>query len=147
LDGRLLAVAALAVTSAVLAGLTAAALLYQARIPASGTMKAVGLEVYEDSACTVRLEHVDWGLLAPGESKSVTFYVKSGSNVDAELFLTSESWEPTAAANFITVTWDCEGEVFAAGAVAAAELTLHVDAAISGVDGFSGEIVITAVEA
>jgi hypothetical protein len=147
LDGRLLAVAALAVAAAFLVGLCVAALLYTARIPASGTMKAVGLGVYEDSACTVKLEHVDWGLVAPGESKSVTFYVKSGSNVDAELFLASESWEPTAAAGFIAVTWDCEGKVLAAGAVAAVELTLHVDAAISGVDGFSGVIVITAVEA
>jgi hypothetical protein len=143
----LLAVATLSIAVTILAGLSAAVLLYQARIPASGIMKAVGLEVYGDSACTVKLEHVDWGLLAPGESESVTCYVKSGSNVDAELFLTSEGWEPTAAAGFITVTWDCEGEILAAGAVAAAELTLHVDAAISGVDGFSGVIVITAVEA
>ena len=147
MDGRLLAVAALAVAAVVLVGLCLAALLYQARIPASGTMKAVGLEVYEDSACTLQLEHVDWGLLAPGESKSGMCYVKSGSNVDTELFLASESWEPTAAADFITVNWDREGTVLAAGAVAAAELTLHVDAAISGVDSFSGIIVITAVEA
>jgi hypothetical protein len=147
LSRRLLAVAGFAVAAVVLVGLCLAALLYQARIPASGVMKAVGLEVYEDSACTAKLEHVDWGLLAPGESKSAICYVKSGSNVDAELFLTSESWEPTAAAGFITVTWDCEGKVLDAGAVAAAELTLHVDAAISGVDGFSGVIVITALEA
>jgi hypothetical protein len=147
LDRRLLAVAALAVAAVVLVGLCLAALMYQARIPASGTVKAVGLEVCEDSACTLQLEHVDWGLLASGESESVTCYVKSDSNVDAELFLTSESWEPTAAADFITVSWDREGTVLAAGAVAPAELTLHVDAAISGVDGFSGIIVITAVEA
>jgi hypothetical protein len=147
LGRRLLAVAALTVAAAVLVSLSAALLLYQARIPASGIMKAVDLEVYEDAACTVRLESIDWGLLAPGESRSVTCYVKSGSNVEAELFLTAESWEPTAAADFITVTWNCEGKVLTAGAVAAAELTLHVDATISGVEGFSGVIVITAVEA
>jgi hypothetical protein len=146
LDRRLLAVAALAVAAVVLVGLCVAALLYQARIPASGVMKAVGLEVYEDAACTVRLEHVDWGLLAPGESKSVTCYVKSGSNVDTELFLTSESWEPAAAASFISVSWNHEGAVLPSRAIAVAELTLHVDAAISGIEGFSGVIIITAVE-
>jgi hypothetical protein len=147
LGRRLLAVAFVAVAAAILSGLTAAALLYQARIPASGVMKAVGLEVYEDATCTVRLENIDWGLVAPGDSKSVTCYIKSGSNVEAELFLTSESWEPAEAAGFIIVSWDHEGAVLAAGTVAAAELTLHVDATISGVEAFNGIIVITAVEA
>ena len=147
MDKRLLAVAALAVAAVVLVGLCLAALLYQARIPASGVMKAVGLEVYEDSACTLQLEHVDWGFPAPGESKAVTCYVKSGSNVDTELFLTSESWKPAAAASFITVNWDHEGAILPAHAVAVAELTLHVDSAISGIEGFSGIIIITAVEA
>jgi hypothetical protein len=147
LGRRLLALVAVAVVAVILTGLSAAALLYQARIPASGVMKAVGLEVYEDSACTVRLESVDWGLLAPGVSQSVTCYVKSCSNVDAELFLTSESWEPAATASFITVSWDYEGAVLSAGTVAVVDLTLHVDADISGVDGFSGVIIITAMEA
>ena len=88
MDRRLLAVAALTVAAAILVSLSVAALLYQARIPASGTMKAVGLEVYEDAACTIKLENIDWGLVAQGESKSVTCYMKSGSNVEAELFLT-----------------------------------------------------------
>jgi hypothetical protein len=147
LDGRLLAVAAFAVAAAVLAGLTAAALLYQARIPASGVLKAVGLEVYEDAACTVKLESIDWGLLAPGESKTITCCVKSSSTVETELFLTSESWDPAAAASFITVSWDYEGAILPAGKVAAADLTLHVDPAISNVEGFSGVIIITAMEA
>ena len=147
MNRRLLAVAALAVAAAVLAGLTAAALLYQARIPASGVLKAVGLEVYEDSACTVKLESIDWGLLAPGESQTITCYVKSSSTVDTELFLTSESWDPVAATGFFTISWDYEGAILPAGTVAVADLTLHVDPAISNVEGFSGVIIITAVEA
>jgi hypothetical protein len=147
LNKRLITVAALTVAASILVSLSVAALLYQARIPASGVLKVVGLGVYEDAACTVKLEHVDWGLLAPGESKSVTCYLKSGSTVDTELFLSSESWDPAAAASFITYSWECEGSVLTAGAVAAAELTLHVDAAISGIEGFSGVIILTAVEA
>jgi hypothetical protein len=147
LDRRLLAVAAFAVAAVVLVGLCLAALLYQARIPASGVLKAVGLEVYEDQACTVKLESIDWGLLAPGESKTITCYVKSSSTIDTELFLTSESWDPAAAAGFITVSWDYEGAILPAGTVAVADLTLHVDPVISNVEGFSGVIIITAVEA
>jgi hypothetical protein len=147
LDRRLLAVAAFAVAAVVLVGLCLAALLYQARIPASGVLKAVGLEVYEDQACTVKLESIDWGLLAPGESKTITCCVKSSSTVDTELFLTSESWNPAVAAGFINVSWDREGTVLAAGTVAAAKLTLHIDTAISGIEAFNGIIVITAVEA
>jgi hypothetical protein len=147
LSRRLLAVACVAVAAAILAGLTAAALLYQARIPASGVLKAVGLEVYEDQACTVKLESIDWGLLAPGESKTITCCVKSSSTVDTELFLRSENWDPAAAASFITVNWAYEGAVLPAGTVAVADLTLHVDPAISNVEGFSGVIIITAVEA
>ena len=61
--------------------------------------------------------------------------------------MTSESWEPAIAAGFITLSWDCEGAVLATGAVAAAELTLHVDPAVEGIEAFTVVIVITAVEA
>jgi hypothetical protein len=55
----------------------------QVRIPASGDIKAVGLEVFNDPACTIPLLSVDWGFLSPGETKSVAYYLKSTS---------SESW-------------------------------------------------------
>jgi hypothetical protein len=147
LNRQLLAVVTLAVAASILGSVCVAVLLYQARIPASGVLKAVGLEVYEDAACTVKLEHFDWGLLAPGESKTITCCVKSRSTVETELFLTSESWDPAAATGFITVSWDYEGAILPASTVAVADLTLHVDPAISNVEGFSGVIIITAVEA
>jgi hypothetical protein len=119
----------------------------QVRIPASGDIKAVGLEVYGDPACTVPLLSVDWGLLSPGETKSVTCYLKSTSNVNASLLLSLAGWVPKEAEEFITLVWDQEGTVITPDTVLPAEFTLHVDSAVHGISSFSFDVIISAVEA
>ncbi|MEM2108297.1 MAG: hypothetical protein QXL10_03325, partial [Candidatus Bathyarchaeia archaeon] len=112
-----------------------------------GVVKAVGLEVYADEACTVPLTQIDWGLLAPGENKSVACYVKSTSTMYTTLALSVGNWVPSLAGNYILVNWDCEGAVIAPGEVFAATVTLHVDSDIQGVDSFSFDIMLSIVEA
>jgi hypothetical protein len=119
----------------------------QVRIPASGDIKAVGLEVFSDPACTIPLVSVDWGLLSPGETKSVACYLKSTSNVNASLLLSLAGWDPAEAEEFITLVWDQEGAVITPDTVLPAEFTLHVDSAVHGISSFSFDVVISAVEA
>jgi hypothetical protein len=119
----------------------------QVRIPASGDIKAVGLEVYSDPACTISLVSVDWGLLSPGETKSLVCYLKSTSNVNASLLLSLAGWDPAEAEEYITLVWDQEGAVITPDTVLPAEFTLHVDSAVHGISSFSFDVVISAMEA
>jgi hypothetical protein len=119
----------------------------QVRIPASGDIKAVCLEVYSNGACSVPLLSVDWGLLSPGETKSFVCYLKSTSNVNASLLLSLAGWVPAQAEEFITLVWDLEGAVITPDTVLPAEFTLHVDSSVHGVSSFSFDVVISAVEA
>jgi hypothetical protein len=118
----------------------------QVRIPASGDIKAVGLEVYSDPACTIPLVSIDWGLLNPGETKSVVCYLKSTSNVNASLSLSLAGWDPAHAEEFITLVWNRESAVITPDTVLPAEFTLHVDHTVHGVSSFSFDVVISATE-
>lgn len=142
---KLLAFSALAV-------LVAVAFAYgvqqvQVRIPATGNVKAIGLGVYSDQACMNVLSSIDWGLLAPGESKAVTFYLKSLSNVNASLSLSNGNWAPSGAGNYISLAWNRESYHILPGEVVSAVLTLQVSSSIQGVSSFSFDAIVTATEA
>jgi hypothetical protein len=144
---RKLATAGFLMAFATVFSLVLATGVSQVRIPASGDIKAIGLEVYGDPACTVPLVSVDWGLLSPSETKSFVCYLKSTSNVNASLLLSLAGWVPAEAEEFIALVWDQEGAVITANTVLPAVFTLHVDSAVHGISSFSFDVVISAVEA
>ena len=138
----------LAVTAAlVLAAATYGLLAYQTRIPATGNIEAVLVDVYGDQACTVKLTSIDWGVLSPGQNKSFTCYVKSQSNVNATLSLSTGNWNPPSAAGYISLGWNREGYKVMPGEAVQSVLNLLVSSGIQGVSSFSFDIVITATEA
>lgn len=119
---------------------------FQLRISAFGVVSAVGLEVYSDAECASPLTHIDWGFLAPGESKTVTCHLKSLSTVNAILSLTTDNWNPPYAANYIGVSWNREAALIKPGEVLPAELTLNVDSTVQGISNFNFTIIIAGVE-
>jgi hypothetical protein len=58
------------------------------------------------------------------------------------LSMTKANWNPAGANGPITISWDKESSVVAAGAVATAVLTLTVSSGISGISTYSVDIVI-----
>jgi hypothetical protein len=124
-----------------------AVLQTQKTINTYGNVKSLNLQVYQDSACTVVLTRIDWGLLESGQSKTVLCYLKSTSNVNATLSLSTLGWNPSNAQNYLRLTWNREGSILQSNQVLNASLTLQVDPSISGVQSFSFNIIITAMEA
>ena len=118
----------------------------QVRIPATGNVKAINIGVYSDQACINALSSIDWGLLAPGENKSVTFYLKSLSNVNASLSLSNGNWAPSIASSYISLSWNRETYHILPGEVLSAILTLQVSSSIQGVSSFNFDAIVTAVE-
>jgi hypothetical protein len=110
-----------------------------------GKLGAVNLGLYWDNACTNTTSAVDWGLLSPEAASNVTFYVRNEGSSAVKLNLTTRNWNPANACEYITLTWNREGQVFEPQSVVIATLTLSVSANISGITNFSFDTIVTAV--
>lgn len=111
-----------------------------------GTVQAVGVGVYWNSACTNVTSTVNWGFVPPGASKNVTLYVRNEGTVPVVLSLTTNSWNPSNAASYIGLAWNREGAILNAGFIASATLILSISSSISGISTFSFNIVITGTQ-
>ncbi len=132
--------------SCVAAGVYAAA-VYQATITGTGKIVSLNIAVYSDSACTVKLSSIDWGSLSPGQTKTVTCYVKSMSTVNSTLSLSTGSWNPSSTSTYVTLSWDHAGYKIKPNEVLTVIFTLTVSQSITGISTFSFTITITATEA
>ena len=122
------------------------ALVATRTISNSGSVTAVGVGVYSDSACTTALSAISWGTLNPGDVKNYTVYVRNEGTVSVTLNMTKGNWNPSSASSYITLTWNKEKYVLPAGQVVTAVLTLSVSPSVSGVTSFSFDITITGTQ-
>jgi hypothetical protein len=138
------ALIALIATGILLTLLTSGALLSTQQVPSSGTISAVNVGVYTDSACTNNCTTVTWGTTAPGNSATYTVYIKNTGNVPMSLTMTTSNWNPTTANGPISLTWNRQNYNITAGASVSATLTLTVSSSISSsITDFSFNIIIT----
>jgi hypothetical protein len=137
------AIIAIAVVGLALTLTTAGLLSVTQLVSSSGTIKAVNVGVYSDSACTQPLTSINWGTISPGSSVTKTIYVKNTGNTQVTLSMTTTNWNPESANGPITLTWNRQGATLSAGASVAATLTLSVSSSISSITTFSVNIVIT----
>jgi uncharacterized repeat protein (TIGR01451 family) len=122
------------------------ALVATRTISNSGSVTAVGVGVYSDSACTTALSAISWGTVNPGDVKNYTVYVKNEGTVPVKLNMTVGNWNPSSASSYITLTWNQEKYLLPAGQVVQAVLTLSVSSSVSGVTSFSFDITITGTQ-
>lgn len=142
------AVLAIALTGITVSVLAASLLMAYQRVPNYGSVKSVGVGVYEDEECTRNVTEIDWGFLIPGSSFTREVWIKNTGNVEIVLNMTTEGWSPAEVRNYLTLTWDYEGQVLNASQVVRAVFTLSVSETITETDieSFSFDIVITGIE-
>ena len=136
----------IALCSCVVVGVYAAA-QYQALITGTGKIVSVSIGIYSDQACTTPLSTIDWGTLSPGQTKTVTCYIKSTSTIDSTLSMATGNWSPSSGSSYITCSWNRAGYKITAGEVVSATFTLTVSQSITGISSFSFTITVTATEA
>ena len=125
-------------------GLALAAQYFQVKIPTIGNIVTVNVAVFSDPACTTQVVMIDWGTLAPGESKTIICYIKSLSNVDSSFSMSAANWNSTQASLYLSVWWNREGYLAKPNEVVPTSFTLHVDSAVQNVTGFSFDVMISA---
>jgi hypothetical protein len=115
-------------------------------VSSSGTVTAINVGVYSDSACTTELTSIDWGMISPRNSVNRTIYLKNTGNAQITLFMTKTNWNPVNADGPITLTWNRENATLNVDQVTSAILTLTLSKSISGITNFSVDIVFTGTE-
>ena len=105
-------------------------------IPNSGSVKGVNVGIYWNSACTNQTSSISWGTLDSGSNKTVEIYVRNEGETSTILSLNVYGWSPVEAPSYMTVTWNYSGNPVNSGQTVAIQLTLSVDARISGITNF-----------
>jgi hypothetical protein len=112
------------------------------QLPSSGNIAAINVGIYLDFACTQKLESLDWGDIAPGESVNKVIYLKNTGNTQITLSMTANNWNPSNANGPITLTWNKEGTALSPDEVTSATLTLTTAEDITSITTFSVTILI-----
>jgi hypothetical protein len=137
---------AIAVTGLFLTLVAAGVLTSSQTLQSAGTITSVNVGVYSDSGCTLALTSLDWGTLAPGASTTRTIYFKNTGTVPVTLSMTTTSWVPSNANTYLTVAWNRESSVLAAGSSISAILTLTASASAGSITTFSFNNVVTGTQ-
>ena len=141
-----IAVIALVITALALTVTTAAVLSNNQTVPLSGTINGVNLGVYSDSACTQTVTSLSVGTLNPGGTATQTVYVKNTGNIPETLTMTTGNWTPSGAGSSLTLSWNRQNTVLAAGASIQATLTLTAASNTGTITTFSCDVTLTGTQ-
>jgi hypothetical protein len=140
----ILATTAVALLCLILSGLIVANVrsLYQtsSTISSVGTLRAIGIDVYQDAGLTNKVTTINWGLLTPGSQATYTIYVSNTGILPVTLSLSTSNWNPSTASNYLTLTWNYNRQPINAGKVAQVTFTLTVSGDITGITNFNFDI-------
>jgi len=133
----------LSVISFFMVGASYALLTTQETIQGTGSIKGMGFGIYWDQQCTAATSSLDWGLLEPGSSTDFTLYLRNEGNSALTLSMASENWSPANATDYLTLTWNREGQQVNPDEVLKFVITLTVSADVQNIDSFSFDITIS----
>ena len=86
-----------------LTGLGVANLVVRYEVSNVSAVKVVGVGVFWDRYCFVKVTQINWGVLEPGRSAMKTVYVRSDANVLITLTIFAENWKPSECDQYITL--------------------------------------------
>ena len=125
----------------------AVGILYKYRIlNNSGTVKAIGIEVYKDADGTIQLTNIDWGIIEPGQNMTYIIYVKNEGNTNVTLSKVESDWTPVEASTYVSLEWDYNGSIINPKSMIPITLTLRVSIDISGIEQFTFNTTIVGTE-
>ena len=145
---RIVAIAALAlvvyISSLCLIGQVMSALQSNKTISNVGAVKAIGVGVYWDQACSNTVASIDWGTIEPGSTVNRTCYIRNEGNSASTLSLQTSNWSPPEAADYMNLSWDYDGQSVDIDDVVQVKFTLSVANSIQNVTSFSFVMTVSA---
>jgi hypothetical protein len=115
-------------------------------IPNNGIVKTVNVSVYEDSTLTRKVTVINWGNLGPGTTTNRTVYVSNSGTAGLTLTMTTNNWNTANASKYIKMRWNRQSYLLPHESSVQAVLSLLVPSNVTGVEGFSFDIIVTGTE-
>jgi hypothetical protein len=79
-------------------------------VPSVGTIHLTGVEVYGgDIRLVDGVASIDWGTVQFGDSRNVSFYLRSTSNEQTRLAFNVTDWSPEEIKNYVKLSWNYSG--------------------------------------
>jgi len=124
--------------------LTGATSLFETNraITTFGSVKAVGIGVYWDLALLNSVSTINWGAIEPGSINSVNVCIKNEGNSAIILTQNTTNWNPPEAADYMTLSWNYDGQSLGVSGAIQVTLTLTISASIANITTFSFDIMI-----
>jgi hypothetical protein len=107
-----------------------------------GTIKGAGIGVYWDAGFANRTTAINWGTLDPGSQKAFTVYIRNEGSSAITLSQSASNWNPSSASNYLTLTWNYNGQTINAGSSIQVTMTLTASSTITGIATFSFDIIL-----
>jgi len=101
--------AGILVATVIILGTTVLVLMMNRPVSSTGRIKSVNCEIWADANRTIKLQLVDWGVLAPGDVAAVTFWVQNIGNINGTLSFNVTDWQFTTVMPNSTVTGNVSG--------------------------------------
>jgi hypothetical protein len=107
-----------------------------------GSLKTIGIGAYWDENLTDKVKWIDWGKIEPRAQNNVVIYFHNEGNSAVTLSQFTSNWSPSVASNYLTLSWDYNGQKIEEGEKLQVTLTLSVSANIEGVTSFDFDVIV-----
>lgn len=111
-----------------------------------GNVHTANIDVFEDSACTIPLTEIDWGVVYVGVSYNTVCYVYATSPNPLKLSMTYGNFTPANISAVLTLTWNLENATIQPQTPLQAMFTLQISKSDSE-SAFTFDILVSANEA
>jgi hypothetical protein len=111
-------------------------------VPSHGHIQGISVNLYSDAGCTLPLTSVDWGNINNGTSTIYTIYIKNEGTANMTLSMTTNTWTPSNATSYVTLTWNRDSYVLANQTSVSADLDLTVSPSLTDGMDFTVNIVV-----
>jgi hypothetical protein len=114
-------------------------------INAHERIESIGVDIFADASLNQTLSEISWGTMRPGENRTATAWVKNTGQGTIYLIMWVQDWNPEAAQDWISLTWDYDSSIINEGSAVQVTFALSVDPGISNVTDFGHTIVVAGV--
>ena len=87
-----------------------------------------------------------WGDMSPGGTSIQSLVVTNIASYSMQLSFSTYNWFPVNASQFLTLTWDYDGEILAPNESVTIYFQMYADELIDGITNFNCEIMFTGVQ-
>ena len=109
-------------------------------------MVTIGVGAYWDITATKVCDIIDWGALSPGESKTVTVYLKNTGKAPVTGSYALTGWTPPEAADYLSLEWDFGEQPLSPSRIRETHFTLTVSPDIHDITDFHFTIIVTGTQ-